>query len=278
MSVAVLLSPFMPGAADEETLTQALDRIRQIRGQYGPGSTLLTGSFDPLAALQAAAAEDDPAQTLAEMIAMTGYDALISGGFTAEEIAAYAALAEYGVNIPAANVYYDGTDGEHEAGENVTVPYVTRDVYVDSRAHTIGILTLTFRAEKREGEDGLLFTHPYNPDGSMAWEAARYIRMMQEEDACEFIIVCCSGDADAPADPEGGETTLAEEMVRAGTGIDLLMLPKAPEDMKTAGAMTDGSGKKIPVLREGDEPAGAVLKLKEDKEGNLVCSEIRKMD
>ena len=282
----MLVSRFIPAATedmDEEELLRIAQWIAAIRGQFGRVNTLLIGSFDPAEATESVREETEPTEALAEKIFEAGYDALIPDctDFSAETIELCAALEEMDIMVPAANVYYDGTDEAHEEGENVFTPYAMRDVNVSGRAHTIGILTLYCRGKDQTDIPGLLFVHPDNPDGTLAWEAAMYLQEMQDE-GCEFIIVCCWGEPEVKEKgPDGKETDAlspAEQLIWKNTGIDLLILPTAPEEyINPPAAMTDKTSRRVPVLREDENPAGCVLTLTEDSNGELVCSGIQQI-
>ena len=276
--VPVIIGRFVPDMEEDE-LEAASEWIGKVRGQYGKANTLMIGSFDPAAALEAVRNEEDPAEALAQMLTEAGYDMMIPNDvhFTKETIALCAELEEKGIAVPAANVYYDGTDGIHEAGENVFEPYAVRKVSVTGFIHKMGILTLYCRGEGEPDEPGFLFTNPDNEEGTLAEEAAIYLKKMQE-DGCEFIVVCCYGEPEITEDGPDGETpTPAEELIRKNSGIGLLILPEAPEDAEPAASMTDKTGRKIPVLREAEDAAGCVLQLSQTNQGGIVCDSAAKL-
>ena len=125
------------------------EEIRKIREHYGKEYVLLAGSVDPaqLARILMEDTEADPIEVLAGLIREAEYDAVLPGGasFGTAEAVTCTALAEKEIPVLAANVYYDGTDGEHEAGENVFTPYAVKTVTVDGHEHKAGILALVFR-------------------------------------------------------------------------------------------------------------------------------------
>ena len=186
-------------------------------------------------------------------------------------------LCEYleGKEIPilAANLYYDGTDGNHEAGENVLTPYVIRTVKVNGHDHRIGVLALW--SGEIPGSLGLLAAHPDNTEATLSGEAARYLPKMREE-GCESIIVCCFGQTDTTdmeTDEEEQERlTPAEQLIRENAGIDLLILPEAEDNDTAAEELTGKNGRKVPVLRENEELSECVLLLTEGTDGRLSVS------
>ena len=187
-------------------------------------------------------------------------------------------LARRKIAVPAANVYYDGTDGTHEAGENVFEPYIVRSISVNGHAHKIGVLSLICRGSDEPDEPELKFIHPDNEDGTLAGEAALYLTEMQEEE-CEFIIVCCLGQPEViEKTPDGkpkDKLSPAEQMIRQNQAINLLLLPEAPKDVKPAATMTDRTNRKVTVLHEDQEPVGCMLELTEDSTGGLLCKSIK---
>ena len=83
------------------------------------------------------------------------------------------------VDVLGANVYYDGSDGTHSAGENAFGTYIVRDVVVNGHSHKVGILGLEnsdiSRWDLPVNYPGMVFAHPDNPDFDLAQEANRYI-------------------------------------------------------------------------------------------------------
>ena len=281
-SFAVMVSRFdptpVPETDEEDPARLRAEEIRTIRNKYGKGNTLVIGSFRPSEAMETVKDKENPDEALAKIIAEAGYGVLIPDEAMGTEMAAVcAALEELDVSIPAANVYYDGTDGVHEAGENVFTPYTTATVTVQGNVHQIGILTLFNRNGKHEDEEGFLFIHPENEEGTLAKEAERYLKQMKEEDDCEFIIVCCYGDLEAPEGSPKGTLPPAEEMVRANKGIDVLILPEDPEKKFFNPAQLNWKGRKVTLLYEGDENSGYLFRFNENRNGDLIYSRIKRL-
>ena len=274
----------MPPTGDDErdkAREAAEERIGKVRDQYGKAYTLTIGSFDPEEVLEAIGGTENTAE-LAKLITEEGYDALIpdTTTFDGDTIALCSELARRKIAVPAANVYYDGTDGKHEAAENVFEPYIVKSISVNGHAHKIGILSLICRGSDEPDEPGLMFIRPDNEDGTLAEEAALYLEEMQDEE-CEFIIVCCLGQPEViEKGPDGkpiDKLSPAERMIRENKGIDLLLLPEAPKGVKPAATMTDRTNRKVTVLHEGKEPVGCVLELTEDSTGDLLCKSIKNL-
>lgn len=282
-SAVVMFSRFTPDTGEEdEARKAAAEQIAKVRDQYGKAYTLLIGSFDPAEVLEAAGGLGNIA-VMAKQMTDAGYDALIPAvtTFDGETVALCNELAKRKIAVLAANVYYDGTDGKHEAGENVFEPYIVKSISVNGHAHKIGILSLICRGSDDPEIFGLLFSHPDNEDGSIASEAALYLPEMQDEE-CEFIIVCCLGQPEVIEEtPEGqpkDKLSPAEQMVRQNMAIDLLLLPEASKDVRPAATMTDRTNRQVPVLREGEEPVGCVLELTEDSTGDLLCKSVKNIE
>ena len=109
------------------------------------------------------------------------------------------------VDTICANLYYDGTDGVHTAGENVFTPYIFRDITVGEKTYKIAIIgfenTDCPRWDVPDNYPGIVFTHPDNTYGSMAWEANRYVKQVQDAGA-DFVIVSYHSGLGADVKPE----------------------------------------------------------------------------
>ena len=77
-----------------------------------------------------------------------------------------------------ANLYYDGTDGIHEAGESVMTPYLIKNMK-DTKGNDVKVAVLAFvtpdctRWDIPDNYPGMRFYHPDNAYRSMRWEADR---------------------------------------------------------------------------------------------------------
>ena len=207
------------------------------------------------------------------------YDAVIPDADVFDEawITGCLALAKQGLPVTAANLYYDGTDGEHQAGENVLAPYAVKTLTVNGHEHVIGILGLISYSTAAEwhGEgapDGFLYVHPENAEGTLSGEAAIYLAQMRE-DGCEAIVVCCFGKTEMPAgmtEKEAAEWVHpAKELAQKSTGMALVMTGRGEAEEPGQEEARDLSGKKVPVVYCGVEPDGIVFALTENKAGEL---------
>ncbi len=107
------------------------------------------------------------------------------GWDTMEEVRDYLCMA--GVLTVTANLYYDGTDGVHAKGENVFSPYILQTVTAGGKDYKIAVIgfenTDCPRWDVADNYPGIVFTHPDNTYGSMAWEAERYIALAKADGA-----------------------------------------------------------------------------------------------
>ena len=138
-----------------------------------------------------------------------------------------------GLPTVCANLYYDGTDGVHEAGENVMTPYTTKR-FEDEKGNQYKIAILCFvtpdctRWDVPDNYPGMRFSHPDNPDLSIRWEAERYLDIIEDKEAPDFVIVAFhSGAGSAVADEDlvyGVNTENQVYSMIAGTvGIDMVI-------------------------------------------------------
>ncbi len=257
---------------------QADERIRKLREKYGKDRVLLIGCLDP-ANVPAAEDGQDPHGLLAETLKEMHYDAVIPDAdeFDVAWIDGCLTLAAQEIPVTAANLYYDGTDGEHPAGENVLTPYAVKTVTVNGHEHRIGILGLMSYSAETEwnGEgapDGFLYVHPENAAGTLGGEAAIYLEQMRE-DGCEAIVVCCFGKTEMPeglTETEAAEWTgPAEALVKENAGIHLVLTGCGVAEKPGQEEVKDRGGKKVPVVYCGEEPDGLVFALTENKAGEL---------
>ncbi len=167
-------------------------------------------------------------------------------------------------------MYYDGSDGIHEAGENVFMPWAVCEIMIEGAVRRIGILSLVNRGDEPKAEGGYLYAHPENEDPSPAGEAERWIAEMQEG-GCEFIIVCMYPAGEAETDAEGEEIlTPAEKLVRACEGIALLIVPGNAEEEPAESVLKDPAGREVHVLRDMGETAEQRILFSVDASGGLL--------
>lgn len=152
---------------------------------------------------------------------------------TMDAVRAYLADATQGNAVASlcANLYYDGTDGVHTAGENVCIPYMIKEITAGEETYKIAIIgfenTDCPRWDVPDNYPGMVFTHPDNTTGAMAWEAQRYLEQVQEYDP-DFIIVAYHsglGDGAAPEDIVFGKNSENQilSMIKNTEGIDMVI-------------------------------------------------------
>lgn len=212
-----------------------------------------------------------------------GYDAMVLGNhefnFPWDIMSGvYDDLRSGDVDVLGANVYYDGSDGTHSAGENAFGTYIVRDVVVNGHSHKVGILGLEnsdiSRWDLPVNYPGMVFAHPDNPDFDLAQEANRYIEQMQAE-GCEMIILAYHGGIGQ----EGKELAFGVNTHSQGAhilegtrDIDLLVLGHDHNEAYSNATGTDAAGRQVPIVNGGGESlTKTVFHLTEDSKGNLAC-------
>ena len=216
-------------------------------------------------AQQAAGATTDP-NPMALSLAEIGYDYAMLGNHefnyswkVMSDVRSY--LETNGVQTLCANLYYDGTDGVHARGENVFTPYAFKTFTVNGKEFKVAVIgfenTDCPRWDVPDNYPGIVFTHPDNPTGAMAWEAERYIAKVREEGADAVIVAYHSGlgDPTDPADIEFGvnsENQIAS-MVANNTGIDLVIAGHDHAVYPTDTVCKNKNGKEVPVVNGGGQ-------------------------
>lgn len=106
-------------------------------------------------------------------------------------------LASRGISSITANLYYDGTDGVHARGENVFTPYIFKTFKIGGKDYKVAIIgfenTDCPRWDVSANYPGIVFTHPDNTTGSMAWEAERYLKQVKAQGADAVIVAYHAG-------------------------------------------------------------------------------------
>ena len=212
---------------------------------------------------QAAGLTEDP-NPMALSMAEIGYDVSVLGNHefnyawsTMEDVRSY--LESQDVSTVTANLYYDGTDGVHAKGDNVFTPYVMQTVTAGGKDYKIAVIgfenTDCPRWDVADNYPGIVFTHPDNTYGSMAWEAERYIALAKA-DGADAIIVAYHSGLGTSVKPEEIQFGVNSEnqilsMIANTEGIDLVI---AGHDHSTGYSGTkyaDKNGKEVPVVNGG---------------------------
>ena len=197
-----------------------------------------------------------------------GYDAATVGNHEfnyawdlMNDVRAYLADGTQGnvVTSLCANLYYDGTDGVHTKGENVFTPYMFKTFTVGGKDYKIAIIgfenTDCPRWDVPDNYPGIVFTHPDNTTGSMAWEAEKYIAKVKAEGA-DFIIVAYHsglGDGAAPEDIEFGKNSENQvlSMIKNTEGIGMVIAGHDHSSSYSGEKYKDKAGNEVIVVNGG---------------------------
>ena len=194
-------------SAVKNNMLRVSTAVNRIRTEFGPENVLLIDNGDlfqgtPVSQVQLFryfAGSSDLPPAMALCLSRIGYDAFVLGNheFNYEwrgMNAVYDWLEDSGVPVLAANVYYDGSDGVHIAGENAFTPYVIKTITVNGHDHRIGILgienTDITRWDLPINYPGLQFIFPGNDKWLISADVRKYLDRMKAE-GCEFIIASC---------------------------------------------------------------------------------------
>ncbi len=208
----------------------------EVRAELGAENVLLIDNGDlyqgnPVSTVQLSkitSGESDWPAVMALALADMEYTAAALGNHewnypyaTMEGIRSY--LAENGVPTLCANLY-------HEDGTNAYTPYIIREIAVGNQTLKIGILGLEntdcTRWDVPDNYPGLVFHHPDNTEASIAWEANRYIPMMQAEGADFIVVTYHGGRGSASGDLSFGVNTENQgaRLIANTTGIDMVIM------------------------------------------------------
>lgn len=212
---------------------------------------------------QAAGLTTDP-NPMALSLAEIGYDVSVLGNHefnyawsTMGDVRTY--LESKGVSTVTANLYYDGSDGVHAKGENVFTPYVMQTVTADGKDYKIAVIgfenTDCPRWDVADNYPGIVFTHPDNTYGSMAWEAERYIAKAKA-DGADAIIVAYHSGLGTSVKPEEIQFGVNSEnqilsMIANTEGIDLVIAGHDHSSSYSGTKYADKNGKEVPVVNGG---------------------------
>ena len=259
----------LTGSSDSANMLAVATAVKQL----GKENTILIDNGDLYQGTQvsgyqlsqqAAGATTDP-NPMALSLAEIGYDFAMLGNHefnyswkVMSDVRSY--LQSRNVSTLCANLYYDGTDGVHARGENVFTPYAFKTFTVNGKAFKVAIIgfenTDCPRWDVADNYPGIVFTHPDNPTGSMAWEAERYLAQVKAEGADAVIVAYHAGMGDPtdPADIQFGvnsENQVAS-MIANNTGIDLVIAGH-DHSIYTNASCKDKDGKVVPVVNGGGQ-------------------------
>ncbi len=175
-------------------------------------------------------------------------------------------LTSKGVSTLCANLYYDGTDGVHAAGTNVFTPYLIKEITAGGKTVKVAIIgfenTDCPRWDVSDNYPGIVFSHPDNAHGSIAWEADKYIKEVKAKGADAIIISYHSGlgAAVAPDDIVFGSNSENQvlSMIANNTDIDLVIAGHDHSSSYSGNTYKDKAGKDVLVVNGGG--------------GNLTCT------
>ena len=157
-----------------------------------------------------------------------------------------------------ANLYYDGTDGIHEAGTNVMTPYIIKNMK-DTKGNDVKVAVLAFvtpdctRWDIPDNYPGMRFYHPDNAYRSMRWEAEKWVAAIEEAEDPDFLIVTFhSGLGDGSADENLIYGTNTENqilsMISGTTGIDMVIAGHDHNSSYTGKTYKNANGEDVLVV------------------------------
>lgn len=267
------------------------EAVKETREEYGEDNVLLIDNGDLYqgnvlsqdSVLAYGTGESDAVPVMSRCVEEMKYDVFVPGNHEfnyAWDImkTIYEDLEDSGISVIAANIYYDGSDGIHESGENVFTPYMTRKISVNGHEHTIGVLGLgNTDIERWDSPDkypGMIFASPDNKEHSLSQEAAKYISRMKEE-GCEYIIVSyhgAIGDTDSELVFNKNSENQGQRIIEETEGIGMLILGHDHVGAYSNSYVTDPSGRDVLVVNGGGtDVTRTKLRFGEDEDGSLTC-------
>ena len=169
-----------------------------------------------------------------------------------EEVRAYLADETQGnvVESLCANLYYEAT------GENVFTPYMFKEFTLNGETYKIAIIgfenTDCPRWDVPDNYPGIVFTHPDNTTGAMAWEAEKYVAEVKAQGADLVIVAYHSGlgDGAAPEDIKFGVNSENQilSMIKNNTGIDMVIAGHDHNSSYSGKTYADKEGKEVLVV------------------------------
>ncbi len=249
--------------------------VNTIRNTYGESIVLIdngdTYQGTPVSTLQISnytqGLTTDP-NPMALAMKYIGYDAANTGNHeynyawgTMSDIYDYLEADVEGLSPVAslgANLYYDGSDGVHEAGTNVMTPYLIKNLK-DTKGGDVKVAILALvtpdctRWDIPENYPGMRFSHPENPNRSMRWEAEKWVAAIEEAEAPDFVIVALHsglGSAVADEDLVYGVNTENQvlSMISGTTGIDMVIAGHDHSSSYTGKSYKNANGEDVLVV------------------------------
>ena len=208
----------------------------EVRAELGAENVLLIDNGDlyqgnPVSTVQLSkitSGESDWPAVMALALADMEYTAAALGNHewnypyaTMEGVRTY--LAGNGVPTLCANLYY-------EDGTNAYTPYIIREIVIGDQTLKIGVLGLEntdcTRWDVPDNYPGIVFHHPDNTEASIAWEANRYIPMMQADGADFIVVAYHGGKGSVSGDLSFGINTENQgaRLIAETTGIDMVIM------------------------------------------------------
>ena len=176
---------------------------------------------------------------------------------TMADIYAYLETGEEGLSsLPTvcANLYYAD-------GSNVMTPYITKTLK-DSAGNDVKVAILCFvtpdctRWDVPDNYPGMRFSHPDNPALSIRWEAEKWLKVIEEKEAPDFMIVAFHsglGAAVADEDLTYGVNTENQvySMIAGTTGIDMVIAGHDHSEGYSNNTYKNADGEEVLVVNGG---------------------------
>lgn len=280
------------GSAEPHNMLRVSTAVNEIRSEYGKENVILIDNGDIFQGthisqtqlFQAVKGESNEPLAMAVALKEIGYDAFVLGNhefnYNWDTMkACYDWLVDNGVSVLAANVNYDGTDGNHKAGKGVVDPYIVKTITVNGNEHKIGIIGLENcdvpRWDLPMNYPGIRFLHSKNKKYSMAYEAKKYINKLKKK-GCEFIIVSYHGgigDTSSKLKYSVNTQNQGSRIIKGNTDIGLLITGHDHVSSYSNSYYKDKNGNDVLVVNGGgQELTKSVFRFSEDPEGKLVWS------
>ena len=280
----------LTGDPAKQNMLRVSTAVQEIRKQYGKENVILIDNGDlfqgtPVSEMHLIHTEhaEEEKEAMSLCLEEIGYDVMVPGNhefnYSWELMSGiYEDLRENDTAMLAANVYYDGSDIDHAAGENAFDPYMIRELTVNGHLHKIGILGLEncdiTRWDGPANYHGMCFTHPDNPGFDLGEEAGKYLAEMHAE-GCEMIILSYHGglgNTNRPLVFGVNSDNQGQRILESTDCLDLLILGHDHTSSYSNTFSTDKAGRPVPIVNGGgNDLTKTVFELSEDPEGNLRC-------